>query len=169
MQQALPNYRSIRSVPIDKTLAHWFLKEYVDATETTPYLLPNAFLEAAGPSIGSSISTVTMYNLKRVEAGLRGQWLAPSAELEQENGADAQKLGGLSNGTDDKDREGWQDLDEYQREQDIIEGETAPDDTELEPEPKPAVIDKEARKKNKKHRLKEEKRRKAKSRENATS
>jgi hypothetical protein len=170
MQQALPNYRSIRSVPVDKKLAHWFLKEYVEATETTPYLLPNAFLEAAGPSMGSSISTVTMYNLKRVEAGLRGQWLAPSAQLDQNNPADAQKLNGSrSNGTDNMDTEGWQDLDEYQREQEVVEGEPGPDDTEVELEVKPAVIDKEARKKNKKHRLKEEKRRKAKSRENAKS
>jgi hypothetical protein len=67
------------------------------------------------------------------------------------------------------DTEGWQDLDEYQREQEVVEGEPGPDDTEVELEVKPAVIDKEARKKNKKHRLKEEKRRKAKSRENAKS
>lgn len=168
---AFPNYRSIPSVPVDTETAQKFLEAYLKATKSSPHLLPNAQLEAAGPTTGSSNSSVTMYNLERVEAGLRGEWLAPSLELGENNTADAQ---GLSNGTvtkgaDTMDTEGWQDPDEYQREQDVLEGELGPNDTEVEVESKPSVIDKEARKLEKKLRLKEEKKRKAKTKENAAS
>ena len=167
---AFPNYRSVPSVPVDTETAQKFLEAYLEATISSSYLLPNARLESSGPTTGSSNSSITIYNLKRVEAGLRGEWLAPSLELEETNTANAQGLSGSSSrGPDDMDAEGWQDLDEYQRDQEAIEGELGPNDTEVELEAKPSKIDKEARKREKKLRMKEEKRRKEKSKGNAQS
>lgn len=166
---AFPNYRSVPSVPVGTETAHKFLEQYLEATKSSPYLLPNARLEPSGPTAGSSNSSVTIYNLKRVEAGLRGEWLAPSLELEESNAVNAQLDGTIASAADNMDTEGWQDLDEYQREQEVVEGEIGPNDTEVELEAKPSVIDKDARKKEKKLRLKEEKRRKAKSKEHAQS
>jgi hypothetical protein len=79
-----------------------------------------------------------------------------------------------SNGkeADNMETDGWQDLDEYQREQEVVEGGLGPNDTELENElevVKPTKIDKEARKKEKKLRAKEEKRKKAESKQKAKS
>jgi hypothetical protein len=161
---AFPNYRSVPSVPVDKETAHKLVEAYLEATKTSLYLLPNARLESSGPTFGSSNSSVTIYNLKRVEAGLRGEWLAPSLEFNETKRADAEGVSGSSSrGADNMDTDGWQDLDEYQREQEVIEGELGPNDTEVELEAKPSKIDKEARKKEKKLRMKEEKRRKHKS------
>lgn len=63
-------------------------------------------------------------NLERVEAGLRGEYLAPVLELgDGENGGKADGLGHSGNG---EAGEEWQDLSEYQREQSIEEGEVEP-------------------------------------------
>jgi hypothetical protein len=74
-----------------------------------------------------------MHNLQRVEAGLRGEWLAPSLDLGENNVKVAK---GMDDGTNTGDGEGdhmqvdgWQDLDEYQREQSIEEGEVGPRQT----------------------------------------
>jgi hypothetical protein len=110
-----------------------------------------------------------MHNLKRVEAGLRGEWLAPSLELEAEGMAGFESFPvtgiGLEGGEDDA-TEGWQDLEEYQREQSIEMGEIGPRETVIgeRDEALPVIntkarkpIDKEARKREKKERLKREK------------
>lgn len=168
---AFPNYRSIPSIPVDAETAHKYLEAYLEATKTSPYLLPNARLEPSGPTAGSSNSSVTIHNLKRVEAGLRGEWLAPTLELEENNVPVAEGLNGLgAKEADNMDTEGWQDLEEYQREQDVLEGELGTNDTELETEfeAKPAK-DKEARKQEKKLRAKAERRQKAQSQQNARS
>jgi len=91
-----------------------------------PHLLPNARLEAYGPTAGSSNSSVTIHNLQRVEAGLRGEWLAPTLDLEEGNVTVTE---GMDDGTNkgqkvsEGEGEGWMDLDEYQREQSIEGGE----------------------------------------------
>jgi hypothetical protein len=169
---AFPNYRSIPSIPVDVETAHKYLEAYLEATKTSPYLLPNARLEPSGPTAGSSNSGVTIYNLKRVEAGLRGEWLAPSLELEENNVPVAEGLNGLgAKEADNMDTEGWQDLEEYQREQDVIEGELGTNDTELETEVdvKPTKLDRDARRQEKKLRAKAERRKKAESQQNARS
>ncbi|RAL68090.1 hypothetical protein DID88_008808 [Monilinia fructigena] len=78
---AFPPHKSIPSIPVNQTIALKYLQEYLSLTSSTPYLLPNAKLEPTGPTIGSSHSSVTIHNLERVEAGLRGEWLAPTLEL----------------------------------------------------------------------------------------
>jgi hypothetical protein len=124
---AFPPHRAIPSVPISQDIALKFLSSYLEATKTSPHLLPNARLESSGPTAGSSASSVTIHNLKRVEAGLRGEWLAPTLDLEEGKVTVAE---GMDDGTnkgqyvnEEAEGEGWMDLDEYQREQSIEGGE----------------------------------------------
>ncbi|KAI9648464.1 hypothetical protein NHQ30_003098 [Ciborinia camelliae] len=123
---AFPPHKSIPSIPVNQTIALKYLQEYLSLTSSTPYLLPNAKLEPTGPTIGSSHSSVTIHNLQRVEAGLRGEWLAPTLELEEESAVDiAQGMDdgtALGSGGDKMDVDGWQDKEEFEREQSIEEG-----------------------------------------------
>jgi hypothetical protein len=62
-----------------------------------------------------------------VEAGLRGEWLAPTLDLEEGNVTVAEGMDdGMNKGqaaNEGGEAEGWMDLDEYQREQSIEGGE----------------------------------------------
>jgi len=124
---AFPPHRTTPSIPIPQEIALKFLSSYLEATKTFPYLLPNARLEASGPTAGSSAYSVTIHNLQRVEAGLRGEWLAPTLDLAEGN---VTVVEGMDDGTnkgqianEEGEGEGWMDLDEYQREQSIEGGE----------------------------------------------
>ena len=62
---------------------------------------------------------------------MRGEWLAPSLELEAEGMAGFESFPVMGNGQgvgEDDAGEGWQDLDEYQKEQSIEMGEVGPRD-----------------------------------------
>jgi hypothetical protein len=122
---AFPPHRTIPSIPIPQEIALKFLSSYLEATKTSPHLLPNARLEASGPTAGSSASSVTIHNLQRVEAGLQGEWLAPTLDLEEGNVMVAEGMDdGTNKGQDvDEEGQGWMDLGEYQREQSIEGGE----------------------------------------------
>jgi hypothetical protein len=185
---AFPPHRSIPSIPVPPETALKYLSAYLEAAKTSPHLLPNARLEPSGPTAGSSNSSVTIYNLQRVEAGLRGEWLAPSLDVEDNVGVTQGMDDGMNNGQGDRMQvDGWQSLDEYQLEQEEVEGDIAPKDTgigqegdselenELEVEPPKAAEtkrksehvessgktekDKKLRKEEKKLRAKEDKRR----------
>jgi hypothetical protein len=133
---AFPPLHTLPSKPISTDLALKKLGEYLSATQSHPYLLPNATLHPDGPKAASdSGSNLVIHNLKRVQAGLRGEWLAPSLDLDPESSvglgipiAGAGRNGKRSTtsvrgeGMEEND-EGWQDLDEYQREQSIEGGE----------------------------------------------
>ncbi|KAF7953661.1 uncharacterized protein EAE97_001060 [Botrytis byssoidea] len=146
---AFPPHKSIPSIPVNQTMALKYLQDYLSLTSSTPYLLPNAKLEPTGPTIGSSHSSVTIHNLQRVEAGLRGEWLAPTLEMEDENPVEiAQGLEDASEG-DKMDVDGWQDKEEFEREQSIEEGDVgarvqkvnnAEVDSDLEIEPSAKAI-----------------------------
>ena len=140
---AFPPHRTIPSVPIDQEIALKFLSSYLEATKSAPHLLPNARLEPSGPTAGSSSSSITIHNLQRVEAGLRGEWLAPTLDLEE----GVKFAEGMDDGTNkgqdvnqEGEAEGWMDLDDYQREQSIeggdigetVEGVIDPGDTDYE-------------------------------------
>jgi hypothetical protein len=125
---AFPPHRTVPSIPVSQEIALKYLSSYLASTSTTPHLLPNARLEASGPTAGSS-SSVTLHNLQRVEAGLKGEWLAPTLELNEGQGVAVAE--GMDDGTN-KTGEGegeWQDLEDYQREQSIEEGEVGPRQT----------------------------------------
>ena len=122
---AFPPHRTLTSLPVTQEIALKFLTTYLSAAKTTPYLLPNARLESSGITTGSS-SSVTVHNLERVQAGLRREWLAPVLELDEnqapaEDALEAGVVEGVEGG-DKMEVEGWQDLDEYQREQSIEDG-----------------------------------------------
>lgn len=126
---AFPPHKTLTSLPVSQEIALKFLTSYLDATKTTPHLLPNARLEPNGVTAVSS-SSVIIHNLERVQAGLRGEWLAPVLDLEEQKdviGTGVQVAEGLEGGKGDKmEVDGWQDLDEYQREQSVEEGEVGP-------------------------------------------
>ncbi|TGO40446.1 hypothetical protein BHYA_0037g00470 [Botrytis hyacinthi] len=119
---AFPPHKSIPSIPVNQTIALKYLQDYLSLTSSTPYLLPNAKLEPTGPTIGSSHSSVTIHNLQRVEAGLRGEWLAPTLEMEEENPVEIAHGLEDASGGDKMDVDGWQDKEEFEREQSIEEG-----------------------------------------------
>lgn len=168
---AFPPVRSLQSIPVSTEEALRRLQSYLEATKSNPALLPNATLQVDGPKAQSeSASNLVIHNLKRVEAGLRGEWLAPSLELEG-NGMDGLGLFPVTSngyaGEEDSTGEGWQDLDEYQREQSIEIGEIGSRETSIGQKGEEAVsvsikvLDKEARKREKKQRLKQMKAAKA--------
>ncbi|KAH7336520.1 hypothetical protein BKA65DRAFT_527279 [Rhexocercosporidium sp. MPI-PUGE-AT-0058] len=185
--EPFPPQRSVASIPVSQDIALKYLSTYLEAAKTSPHLLPNARLEPSGPTAGSSTSNITIHNLQRVEAGLRGEWLAPTLDLEEGNVPIAE---GMDDGTtkehENAEGEGWMDLDQYQREQSIEGGDVgdrlpgAVQDVELDSDlemenkgnkayghklssaPVPAtMIDKEARKAEKKRRGKEDKQKRA--------
>lgn len=192
---AFPPHRSIPSIPVSQAIALQHLQSYLEATLNSPYLLPNARLEPSGPTATSASSSITIHNLKRVESGLRGEWLAPVLDLHSKNYSNGTTTEvpvamGLDDGVDQDggDKmgvEGWQDADEYAREQTVEEGDIAPTstvvaqegDVELETEEAPkakkrkleenqhatntGVKDKKARKEAKKLRAKESKKQRA--------
>ncbi|KAI0997144.1 hypothetical protein K3495_g11041 [Podosphaera aphanis] len=91
---AFPPHRTITSVPVDQATALAHLSTYLTSCETKPYLLPNARLDpSGGPTSGSSNFSISIHNLRRVEAGLRGELLAARLELNgNNNGAAASKV-----------------------------------------------------------------------------
>ncbi|KFZ02510.1 hypothetical protein V501_09543 [Pseudogymnoascus sp. VKM F-4519 (FW-2642)] len=114
-----------------------------------------------------------MQHLRRVEAGLRGEWLAPVLDLEESGTAAAAVVNGEEKGDAEMGTEGWQDLDEYQREQSVEVGELGGETVVASEEGVKAAVevkaseaaggkqDKEARKRDKKEKEKALKREKA--------
>lgn len=169
--------RSLPSRPISPASALGHLQTYLEATQNTTYLHPNAKLTISGPSAELSSSSLTLHNLRRVEAGLRGEWLAPSLELSTSGEKDRPNKKtrfGEEGDVMDVDMDGeagmngdseevWQDKEEFEREQDIVEGEVGPRETgvgqvgNIVVPVQVGTVDKEARKREKKERLKAEK------------
>lgn len=109
--------RPSQYISSDQALSH--LQAYLAAAETTPHLLPNSVLSPSGPTASDASSNLTIHNLKRVEAGLRGEWLAPVLDLESGVGGVSDQSEGMSKAHQDD----WQDLEDYQKAQSDIEGE----------------------------------------------
>jgi len=181
---AFPPQRSLASEPVSQDVALKHVQSFLEATSKNAYFRPNARLEPTGPA-ASEEPSITIHNLKRVEAGLRGTWLEPIIDLKDGGVHIASGIDGGVQGDGDKmDVDGWQDLEQYQREQSIEVGETAPnvavvkydgadgevqDEEALSQEKSPKKqraeagvgeekLDKEARKAAKKLRVKEERR-----------
>lgn len=127
---SFPPVKTLATVPVSQEIALKFLSTFLIASKSTPYMIPGARLEPSGPTAGSSSSPM-MHNLQRVEAGLRGEWLAPVLDLQDDEERGMKVGGGLGQERegDNIELEGWQDLDEYQREQSIEEGEVGPRQT----------------------------------------
>lgn len=125
---AFPPHKFQVSRPINSEYALSILQAYLANSASQPYLLPNATLQPTGPSAQDASSNITVHNLKRVEAGLRGEWLAPSLELDgiaegaYEDGS-FPEAGVVEAHDEQASEDEWQDPDEYKREQSSVEGE----------------------------------------------
>jgi hypothetical protein len=178
-----PPHRIHASTPLSLSAAHTLLSTYLALSETSPHLHPDGLLTTAGAQFATSagpLGGVVLHNLRRVEAGLRGEHLEPEAE-EQEDAVAEQLDAGkkLEGGAGEKRKveaaeEGWQDIEEWQREQGPVVGEIGERSNFVaEGVEEPVVVehkvvggkgsgkvDKAARKKAKKERAEKEKREK---------
>ncbi|KAL8954068.1 MAG: hypothetical protein Q9222_000125 [Ikaeria aurantiellina] len=120
---------------IDPSHAQRLVAEFLEQAATDHSLHPNALLTENGPVNPTSNSTgLVLHNLKRIEAGLRGEHLAADLSFKS---LGAEGLPSLmssktrSNAKDEvrtEEREqdleaDWQDKEEYEREQAIEQGE----------------------------------------------
>ncbi|KAL8767465.1 MAG: hypothetical protein Q9209_006051 [Squamulea sp. 1 TL-2023] len=125
--------------------AQQLLSKFLEATTTDPSLHPNALLTENGPVVASSRSTgLVLHNLKRVEAGLRGEHMAADLTFKEFDGEGLPNLISdeiSNNGAETEERKGeaeeglvedWQDKAEYEREQVIEQGEVGPRSDTLE-------------------------------------
>jgi hypothetical protein len=109
------------------------LDKYLTNSERHPHLHPDALITPTGvtfSSHGGPTGGVVMHNLRRVAAGLRGEYLEPEAtpepeENEQDSGATNRKgkgkKGRRSADTVDGAQNEWQDMSEFEREEAEIE------------------------------------------------
>jgi len=102
------------------------LETYLSNSERHPHLHPDALITPTGvtfSSHGGPMGSVVMHNLRRVAAGMRGEFLEPEKTPEpEEDEASAKTFSGkkrkdFSTVTDDD----WQDKAEYEAEQGGIE------------------------------------------------
>ncbi len=117
------------------------LSAYLEATTTDPSLHPNAHLTEHGPVAPSSgpNTGLVLHNLRRVEAGLRGENLGDDFTFRKYGGDGLPEL--MTNGVaedanehlhldpssteqGDVEMEGeWQDKAEFERQQEVVQGE----------------------------------------------
>lgn len=135
-------HHTITSIPTSEAL--FLLSAYLEATKTDPSLHPNALLTEHGPvapQTGTSTGIV-LHNLRRVEAGLRGENLGEDLAFEnhgghglpelphdgvvQGAGVGAREASGNVNGEVEMEGQ-WQDKGEFEREQEVIQGDMAVD------------------------------------------
>ncbi|KAF2474676.1 uncharacterized protein BDR25DRAFT_351197 [Lindgomyces ingoldianus] len=146
--ETLPPNRTISSRPISLATASTLLSTYLTHSETHPHLHPDALITPAGVTFsanGGPMGGVIMHNLRRVAAGLRGEYLEPEATPEPEEQQHSsewkervkQKAGKRKSGEGGEvdagagaEQEGWEDISEFEREEQGVEvGEIGPQDT----------------------------------------
>ncbi|KAJ4346302.1 hypothetical protein N0V95_005512 [Ascochyta clinopodiicola] len=138
---APPPHRLISSQPITTSAASTLLQTYIANSEAHPHLHPDALITPTGvtfSSHGGPTGGVVMHNLRRVAAGLRGEYLEPELTPEPEeeeavaHGAHAKyssKAKGKKTTFADADADAdagdvqieWQDKEAYEREQGELE------------------------------------------------
>ncbi|KAJ4983731.1 hypothetical protein SVAN01_10766 [Stagonosporopsis vannaccii] len=133
---APPPHRLVSSRPISTADASTLLQTYITNSEAHPHLHPDALITPTGvtfSSHGGPTGGVVMHNLRRIAAGLRGEYLEPepTPEPEEEEGAEDDKAWKGKKGKGKKttfaDTDAgtveveWQDKEAYEREQGEIE------------------------------------------------
>ncbi|KAI9772400.1 MAG: hypothetical protein M1839_002479 [Geoglossum umbratile] len=101
--------------PISPSEALAQIQAYLALSLTNPSLHPAAQLTERGPTAdlsSSSAGGLMLHNLRRVEAGLRG---------ERWGDADGEGNGNGGEGAQEMAEAGWEDMGQYQREQGVIE------------------------------------------------
>ncbi|KAF2658278.1 hypothetical protein K491DRAFT_776473 [Lophiostoma macrostomum CBS 122681] len=89
--ETLAPYRHISSTPISTTHASNLLSTYLSNSESHPHLHPDALITPTGvtfSSHGGPLGGVILHNLRRVAAGLRGEFLEVESTPEPEDGQD---------------------------------------------------------------------------------
>ena len=143
LYNSFPPHRLHSSHPVAPSEALSLLSSYLETAATEAYLQPNALLTEGGPvSATSGPNTgLIIHNLKRVEAGLRGEHLSTDLELDKLAGEDQADQDVVTTGgalammkvitangdgavdEDDMGQEGWQDKAEFEHKQDVEVGE----------------------------------------------
>ena len=166
MTTSFPPHKSLPSKPISPEFALQHITAYLEAAATTPHLLPNATLQPTGPVAQSGAdSNLIIQHLQRVQAGLRGEWLAPVLDVTEDFEEDLVKGEGKKTVFEDD----WQDLKEYQEGQTDVLGDghnVTVDAMEVDEDAEIVGVedgkkDKETRKREKKEREEKKKREKA--------
>lgn len=123
------------SIPVPTSEALSLLSAYLEATTTDPSLHPSAHLTEHGPVAPSSgpDTGLVLHNLRRVEAGLRGENLGEDLTFQKYGGGGLPEL--MPNGVAEDAgvhiyqeqagvamEGGWQDKAEFERQQEVVQG-----------------------------------------------
>jgi hypothetical protein len=124
--EAPPPSRKLDSTPISVADASRMLETYITNSESHPHLHPDALVTPTGvafSSNGGPMGSVVMHNLRRVAAGLRGEFLEPEKTPEPEENEDeyaGKKFNKKRKGSTTQD-DGWVNKDVYERDQGFVE------------------------------------------------
>lgn len=135
MSTANPPLRKHTTRRIPRSAALNFISSYLLASTTNPSLHPDALLTESGP-LASSTNGLTLHNLRRIEAGLRGDNLGADLTFSKLGGQGLPNLqagapgpisgtgrrGGVNGEKGAAGEEGWQDREEFEREQEVVVG-----------------------------------------------
>ncbi|KAK7181389.1 hypothetical protein DPSP01_008728 [Paraphaeosphaeria sporulosa] len=126
--ETLAPHRVVSSQSITLEKAASILDKYLANSEVHSHLHPDALITPSGTTFGAqggSTGGVIMHNLRRVAAGLKGNYLEPEPTPEPEggernavDGTKDQPNAGMTDGTAAED---WQDMSEFEREEGAIE------------------------------------------------
>ncbi|KAF2034783.1 hypothetical protein EK21DRAFT_97410 [Setomelanomma holmii] len=134
--EAPPPSRHVSSTTICLSDASRMLETYLTNSESHPHLHPDALITPTGvtfSSHGGPMGSVLMHNLRRVAAGLRGEYLEPEKTPEPEDNGEEEFAGGRKfkkkggNKRKETSVEDWQDKAQYEQEEGGFEiGELGP-------------------------------------------
>ena len=177
--EAPPPARHISSAPISQHAASSMLDTYLRNSESHPHLHPDAIITPSGvtaSSHGGAHGGVVMHNLRRVAAGLRGEYLEPEATPEPEEEGPGAEAARRNKGKGKRVQSEWQNVetaalqedgfDMGQRTNGVVEGEVPEahasngeaDESVKKRKQEDGTITKEQRKKAKKEREQKRKR-----------
>ncbi len=130
MSSAYPPLRHHSTIRVPPARALALLSSYLTASTIDASLHPDALLTESGPigtSAGSSTG-LTLHNLRRVEAGLKGENLGADLTFQKFGGQRLPDLhlafgtGGKGEGRGAQRDEEWQDREEFERQQVVVDG-----------------------------------------------
>ncbi|KAJ4344539.1 uncharacterized protein N0V89_012282 [Didymosphaeria variabile] len=129
--ETLAPHRLVSSKSITLEDASSILEKYLTNSEVHSHLHPDALITPSGTTFsaqGGPAGGVVMHNLRRVAAGLKGNYLEPEPTPEPE-GEDQNALVGANESQDDSINKkvagavdvDWQEMSEFEREEGVVE------------------------------------------------